>query len=95
MPISRVRNACVVEEPDRIIIWLEQIPLEPDLWLQLADWGEAALSLESQELINSLLIEMYPNQVDFLEDAMAVDERLDLTPDMPLIQLQQVIETHT
>lgn len=88
------RNDCVTEELERVTVWLEQIPLEQDLWQQLADWGEAALSLESQELINGLLIELYPAQVDSLEDAMAVEEGLDLTPDMPLIQLQQLIETY-
>ena len=88
------RNQIVVEELTGIIDWLEQIPLDLDLWQQLTDWAEAALSLESQELINGLLIELYPQQVDFLEDMMAVDERMELTPDMPLIQLKQLIETH-
>ncbi len=88
------RNAAVIEELSGVIAWLEQIAIEPDLWQQLTDWGEAALSLESQELLNALLIELYPAQVDVLEDAMGVDEKLDLTPDMPLVQLKQVIETH-
>jgi len=88
------RNQMVVAELAGIIDWLEQIPLDLDLWQQLTDWAEAALSLESQELINGLLIELYPQYVDFLEDAMAVEERMELTPDMPLVQLKQLIETH-
>ncbi len=88
------RNRVVIDELGGIIDWLEQIPLEVDLWQQITDWAEAALSLESQELINGLLIELYPRHVDFLEDAMAVDERMELVPDMPLVQLKQLIETH-
>ncbi|MBT5889875.1 MAG: hypothetical protein HOH52_08845, partial [Halieaceae bacterium] len=42
---------------------------------------------------NTLLIELYPESVDMLEDAMAVEEKLELIPDMPLVQLKQVIET--
>ena len=43
---------------------------------------------------HTLLIELYPQQVDALNDAMGADENLDLTPDMPLIQLKQILETH-
>ena len=59
------RNRVVIDELGGIIDWLEQIPLEVDLWQQLTDWAEAALSLESQELINGLLIELYPRHVGF------------------------------
>ena len=74
--------------------WLEQVPLDDTLWQQLLDWAQTQLSLETQELLNTLLIELYPQQVDALNDAMGADENLDLTPDMPLIQLKQILETH-
>ena len=45
-------------------------------------------------MINTLLIELYPELVDALNDPMGADENLDLTPDMPLIQLKQILETH-
>ena len=44
-------------------------------------------------MINTLLIELYPDLVDALNDPMGADENLDLTPDMPLIQLKQILET--
>ena len=50
--------------------------------------------MEAQELINTLLIELYPDRTDDLEDFMAAEESMDLVPDMPLIQLKQLIETH-
>ena len=87
------RNATVVEELTDIIPWLEQIALHETLWQQLTDWSEAAQTTDTQELLNTLLIELYPESVDMLEDAMAVEEKLELIPDMPLVQLKQVIET--
>ena len=88
------RNTVVYEELDQIVAWLEQVPLEPSLWRQLMDWAETSLSLETQELINTLLIECYPDEVDALDELMSVEEKLDLSPDMPLVQLKQLLETH-
>ena len=89
-----MRNEQVVVELEAVQAWLTQVPAQEDLWIQLTDWADAALSLETQELINTLLIELYPDQVDVLEDFMTTDETLDLVPDMPLVQLKQLIETH-
>ncbi|SDN56171.1 hypothetical protein [Vreelandella arcis] len=88
------RNAVTVAALPDVLNWLESAPLEDDLWHQLVAWSERTLSLEAQELINTLLIELYPEQVDLLEDQMGVDENLDLEPDMPLIRLRQLMETY-
>ncbi len=87
-------NDVVVTELDSVLPWLEQVELTDTLWQELCDWAEAALSVESQELLHSLLLELYPTLVDSLEDAMSVQEKQELHPDMPLIQLKQLIETH-
>jgi hypothetical protein len=76
-----------------VVSWLQQVPCEDTLWYQLTDWAEAALSLETQELLNSLLIELCPEAVEQLEDDQLVEESMELIPDMPLIQLKQIIET--
>ena len=91
---QRARNVEAHAELGQVMAWLEQVPLEVALWQQLLDWAQTQLSLETQELINTLLIELYPQQVDALNDEMGADENLDLTPDMPLIQLKQILETH-
>ena len=91
---QRVRNGEAHEELKQVMSWLEQVPLDDTLWQQLLNWAQTQLSLETQELLNTLLIELYPQQVDALNDAMGADENLDLTPDMPLIQLKQILETH-
>ena len=93
-PEQATRNDEVIEQLGLVRVWLQQVPIEDDLWIQLTDWAEAALSLETQELINALLIELYPEHVDVLEDSMTTEETLELTPDMPLVQLKQLIETH-
>ena len=91
---QRLKNEDVVSELSMAAVWLDQVSAEADLWLQLTDWAEAAFTLETQELINTLLIEIYPDHTDGLEDYMAAKESLDLVPDMPLIQLKQLIETY-
>ena len=91
---QRVRNGEAHEELKQVMSWLEQVPLDDTLWQQLLDWAHTHLSLETQELLNTLLIELYPQQVDALNDEMGANENLDLTPDMPLIQLKQILETH-
>jgi len=91
---QRLKNDDVVSELSMAAVWLDQVSAEPDLWLQLTDWAEAAFTVETQELINTLLIEIYPDHADGLEDHMAAEESLDLVPDMPLIQLKQLIETY-
>jgi len=88
------RNQVAREELQQIVAWLEQLPLEDNSWAQLSEWALTHLSLETQELVNTLLIELYPAQVDAQDDAMSVYEKLDLSPDMPLVQLKQIIETH-
>ena len=91
---QRLKNEDVVSELSMAAAWLDQVSAEADLWLQLSDWAEAAFTVETQELINTLLIEIYPDHADGLEDHMAAEESLELVPDMPLIQLKQLIETH-
>ncbi|MCW4149792.1 hypothetical protein OM427_09665 [Halomonas sp. 18H] len=88
------RNAQTVAALPEVIAWLEEMPLEEDLWQQLTAWSTRTLPLEAQELIHTLLIELYPERVDYLEDQMGVIERLEMTPDMPLVRLKQLIETH-
>ena len=87
------RNRIVISELETVVSWLQQVPCEDTLWYQLTDWAEAALSLETQELLNSLLIELCPEAVEQLEDDQLVEESMELIPDMPLIQLKQIIET--
>ncbi|MFC6670826.1 hypothetical protein [Marinobacterium aestuariivivens] len=61
-------------------------------WDQLLRWSEGHCSLQGQELLVSILLELYPELVEDLEDYMSAEEYLDLDPLMPVRELQQVIE---
>jgi len=37
------RNDEVIEQLGLVRVWLQQVPIEDDLWIQLTDWAEAAL----------------------------------------------------
>ena len=91
---QRERNIDTRAALPHIVNWLENTPLVSTLWAELVDWSKNAMSLEAQELINTLIMELYPHVIDHLELNMGVDENLDLQPDMPLIRLRQLIETH-
>ncbi|OUR81362.1 hypothetical protein A9Q77_02125 [Marinomonas sp. 42_23_T18] len=64
-----------------------------DSWNSLILWSEEACSLQGQELLVSLLLELHPELVDDLEDYHGSEEFLDLDPVMPVQSLKQVIET--
>ncbi|MGI9302175.1 MAG: hypothetical protein ACR2RB_05625 [Gammaproteobacteria bacterium] len=61
-------------------------------WQFLAEWADKNTSLETQELLNSILLELYPERVDPLAETMGCDEPADLDPSMPLTQLKAVVE---
>ncbi|MDT4813375.1 hypothetical protein FQZ97_463570 [compost metagenome] len=70
---------------------LSQAPLES--WQTLQDWALRHASLQGQELINCILLELHPELVDELEDRLALPERLELNPEMPISRLKELIET--
>ncbi len=63
--------------------WLEKTTIpEAMLWQALLDWSRKHWSLETQEMLNSLLMELYPDRVDELEETMGASESQDLVPEM-------------
>lgn len=63
-----------------------------DRWDTLIQWSEAHTSYQAQELLVSVLLELYPELVDDLEAYHTSEEFLDLDPVMPLQTLKEVIE---
>ncbi len=59
-------------------------------WAALAAW--AGDDAETGELLNSILIELYPERVDDLETATGSDEREEVRPGMPVGTLRRTIE---
>ncbi|MGF1610661.1 MAG: hypothetical protein ACFCUQ_14765 [Kiloniellales bacterium] len=61
-------------------------------WRRVLDEAGKRLSVEGQELINSLVLEPHGELVDDLEDGLAGDESLDLDPAMTVERLKGLIE---
>ena len=59
-------------------------------WAALAAW--AGDDAETGELLNSIVIELYPERVDDLETAAGSDERAEVRPEMPVEALRGAIE---
>lgn len=84
-----LRNRNIVQSVQEVIDWLERTPAHPALYRELTDEHS---SVEAQELINTLLIEMYPELVDSLDDELGCHETMDLQPDMKARKLKELIE---
>jgi hypothetical protein len=61
-------------------------------WDRLVADAEAGSSLECSELVNSLVIELYPGLVDDLERTTGSEERERVLPAMTLAELRALIE---
>ncbi|QLC74351.1 hypothetical protein LPB260_27095 [Pseudomonas sp. LPB0260] len=85
-------NRVVLEDFAALQDWLATVRLES--WAQLLAWAERQLSLQAQELLNCILLELYPELVDNLEDSFALVESLELQPQMPARELRRLIEQH-
>lgn len=72
--------------------WCVRQPADTGLWLRLQAWTEAHCGKGCQELLVSLLLELYPEQVDPLAEQMAIKEGFRLNADMPLSELRELIE---
>jgi hypothetical protein len=85
-------NRVVLEDFAALQDWLASVQLQS--WAQLLAWAERGLSLQAQELLNCILLELYPELVDNLEDSFALVEALELQPQMPAAELRALIEQH-
>ena len=63
-------------------------------WCKLSNWSIQNLSIETQELINSVLIEIYPELVDALETETGAVENTSLIPGMMLEELENIIDSN-
>ncbi len=63
-------------------------------WQHLAQWAQSNCSLECQELLNSLFLEIYPDDVNDLERYMGVDEFSLFDPALEISELRNRIEQH-
>lgn len=62
-------------------------------YTSLVAYVDAHMSLETQEMVNSCLMEVYPELVDDFEQYSCVDEHYQIQPAMSLQDLQSLIES--
>ena len=88
---QNISNGMVRQELQELSQWLleegDNIVSSCYNWSELAQYAEQRWRVETQEVINTLLIELYPELVDELEELMAVDEDQHLVPQMSLQEL--------
>lgn len=86
------QNTQTLDELSSLADWLGGQHACEDLWPRLRAWSETHAGLGCQELLVSLLLELYPEQVTPLADQMGVVEDWRLDAQMPLAQLRALIE---
>jgi len=93
-PPEAARNALILDELPRLAREL-QITCEQKgafRWSKLLSWATAQLSCATQEILVTVLIELYPELVDSIECATPVDDALTLDPDMSVGELLALVE---
>ena len=91
-PRQAERILVLKEEITRLKIELSQINDNQSAWQQLSEWALENTSMECQELLNSLILEIYPNEINEFENMMGVDEFIHFDPSMRLQELKNRIE---
>jgi hypothetical protein len=88
------RNENLFNELTQAQEWLLVDGIKCSNWKVLVDYAMSHYSMETQEMINSLLMELYPELVDDLEEELCVDESYEMQPEMLLSTLKQLIENN-
>jgi len=89
-PWQTANNTAVIEDMANL---KNKVAIGFDNWNSLIAYSEQHCSLQGQEMLVSIMLEIYPELVDELEDFHCADECLDLDPLMPTQQLKAVIES--
>lgn len=90
--LQHSRNEAMLRElkeliDTRLAIWPDFNGLS---WVDVLNWT-AAYSEETQEVIHSVMLELYPDLVNPLAEELNCEEQYDLQPAMPLSQLKTII----
>jgi len=85
-------NATAREQASNIISWADKTT--PKSWSDIIEHVSKSCEFETQELINSVLLEVFRDQIYELESELADADVYELTPEMKLSDLKNIIETH-
>lgn len=86
------RNRLLVEELARADLWIEAEAEGLNNWAEFSQHAEQSWSLETQELLHSIALEVYPELVIDLENHCAVVPDIDLDASMTTLEFSELIE---
>lgn len=93
-PPEATRNASILAELPQLQRELQTLYERSGAfrWSELLAWAGEQLSCATQEILVTVLLELYPDLVDSIECAAPVDDALTLDPDMSVGELLRLIE---
>ena len=89
----QAESLCLIKEEIEDTYLFCEFRMKQNGWCHLSEWSKENLGIETQELINSILIELYPELVDNLELETGADENMQLAPSMALDELEEIIDS--
>lgn len=75
-----------------LVEWFEHAQISA--WSELTQYAASNFGVEAQELLNVLLLELYPDLFTDLEDSLSLEEIYSLEANMSAGDLKRLIETH-
>ena len=87
------RNRLLIKELPQADRWVSEHKDSLNTWSELSEYALQNWSLETQELLHSIIIEVYPELVLTLENNFAVAPNIELIPEMSSDQLCELIQT--
>ncbi len=87
------RNRVLLTELDDVDAWVSNRSSELETWSVLSDFARDSWSLETQELIHAICLEIHPELVNDLEEEFTVIPNPVINPAMTMAELRQLIET--
>lgn len=85
-------NGQLLADTKELSDWLKSDTCKLNDWRTLHDWALKHYSLETQELLVSLLFELYPSLVNPKEDKLAINESLTYDPTASALNLADSIQ---
>ncbi len=85
-------NKTAREEAYNLMVWTDAN--SPDSWTAIIEKTAQTCQFETQELVNSVLLEVYRDQIYDLQSQLCDDEQYELIPEMHVSELKSLIRTH-
>ncbi len=85
-------NATARNQMSSLISWADAT--QPENWQTILEYVAETCAFETQELVNSILLEVFREDIYDLQSELGTKEVYHLIPEMTLSELKALIETH-